>query len=330
MFKKIFTFSLFICLISVCICSLAMADAKVVIRSVPMVCQVSINDESFQKSEYQLIKELPAGKHKITFTVGEESLSAEFEIAQEKLLVRSNFRLGAVWITSGIEIGNDDSPMVLIPAGEFKMGSDFGEPDEYPVHEVYLDDYYIDVYEVTNAQYKVFMEKAGYRAPRYWNDPQCNAPDQPVVGVTWNDALMYCNWAGKRLPTEAEWEKAARGGLVQKVYPWGDEHNTPVAGGGGNTGVAGAASVGSFAPNPFGLHDMVRNAWEWCIDWYGEDYYANSPAENPEGPDTGDVRVLRGGSWFAGVANPLRTAYRYSYEPDKTSNLIGFRCVVEK
>jgi sulfatase modifying factor 1 len=229
--------------------------------------------------------------------------------------------------TTEIKIGKDGAPMVPIPAGEFQMGSNDGEPDEQPAHTIYLDAFYMDMYEVTNALYRKFMDATGHEAPRYWNDPKCNAPDQPVVGVTWHDARAYCDWAGKRLPTEAEWEKAARGGLAGKTYPWGDNEDTAAPGAGGNEGVSGAFPVGSFAPNGYGLYDMARNAWEWCADWYGEDYYPKSPGRNPKGPDSGENRVLRGGSWFAGISTPLPVSYRYSYNPEHASNLIGFRCV---
>jgi len=237
--------------------------------------------------------------------------------------------------TMEVKIGKDGAPMVLIPAGEFQMGSDEGEPDETPVHTIYLDAFYMDMHEVTNAQYRKFIEATGHRVPNYWNDAKHNAPDQPVVGVTWHDAEAYCKCAGKRLPTEAEWEKAARGGLVGKNYPWGDIPDREVAGepGVGRTDESGGASlggtlpVGSFDPNGYGLYDMAVNAWEWCADWYDENYYEESTERNPTGPSSGNARILRGGSWFADVYTPLRVAYRYSYNPAQTSNMIGFRCV---
>ncbi|MDQ1326845.1 MAG: Formylglycine-rating enzyme family protein, partial [Candidatus Poribacteria bacterium] len=227
--------------------------------------------------------------------------------------------------------GKDDAPMVLIPAGEFLMGSDKGESDELPIHKVYTDKFYIDVYEVTNAMYKKFIEATGHKQPKFWSDPKCNAPNQPVVGVTWQDAVDYCNWAGKRLPTEVEWEKSARGGLVGKEFPWGDEENIETPSGeplvNENPGLSSAIPVGSFAPNGYGLHDMERNAWEWCADWYDEEYYSKSLDKNPKGPDSGDKKIMRGGSWFSGIFTPLRVAYRYSDDPNQTSDLIGFRCV---
>jgi len=210
------------------------------------------------------------------------------------------------------------------------MGNAFneGSANERPVHTVYLDAFYIDVHEVTNAQYKKFMDATGRSAPAYWNDKNYNAPDQPVVGVTWFDAETYAKWAGKRLPTEAEWEKAARGGLAGKRYPWGDTVTNDDA---NCTGVGGkdkwtySAPVGSFAPNGYGLYDMAGNAYEWCADWVDSGYYAKSPKSNPKGPDSGTYRVLRGGAWY-GTYDRLRVADREGGEPALTNEHIGFRC----
>lgn len=223
----------------------------------------------------------------------------------------------------------DDAPMVLIPAGEFEMGSNDGEDDEKPVHTVYLDAFYMDKYEVTNALYKKFMDATGYKAPAYWNDKRFNDPQHPVVGVSWKDANEYCKWAGKRLPTEAEWEKAARGGLVGKKYPWGDTltHNDANYSGKGDKDIwKYTSSVGSFPPNGYGLYDMAGNVYEWCADWYGSNYYASSPKSNPAGQSSGLVRVLRGGSWSHLNDSNLRTAYRNYYDPTYVYNYLGFRC----
>lgn len=228
-------------------------------------------------------------------------------------------------------IGQDGAPMALIPAGDFHMGDPFNEggAGERPRHTVYLDAFYIDIYEVTNAQYQKFMDAVGYAGPKYWNNSTYNAPDQPVVGVTWFDAVAYAEWAGKRLPTEAEWEKAARGGLVGKCYPWGDDishDDANYSGTGGKDVWFNTSPVGSFASNGYGLYDMAGNVWEWCADWHDSGYYANSPRNNPLGPDSGRYRVLRGGSWID-APDYLRVATRISSAPASTYDLVGFRCV---
>jgi sulfatase modifying factor 1 len=234
----------------------------------------------------------------------------------------------------------DSAPMVLIPAGEFQMGSNGGEDDEKPVHMVYLDAFYIDKYEVTNAQYKKFIDTTGHKEPLSWN-----ASNQPVWGVGWHDAVAYAEWAGKRLPTEAEWEKAARGGLVGgNNYVWGDEWPPPTKAGnfadeslknmykswiiiaGYDDGYAYTAPVGSFNPNGYGLYDMAGNVLEWCADWYDNNYY-NSSEQNPTGPSTGNLRVLRGGSWGDSSAANLRVARRRYNALDPTTISVGFRCV---
>ena len=229
-------------------------------------------------------------------------------------------------------IGMDGAEMVLIPAGDFFMGSPEGEgrDDEHPQHKVFVDTFYMDKYEVTNDQYKQFMDATGHKAPAYWNNATYNQSNHPVVGVEWYDAKAYCEWAGKRLPTEAEWEKAARGGLVGKKYPRGDsithdDANYDVTG--GKDRWRGTSPVGSFTANGYGLHDMAGNVWEWCADWYDAGYYAKSSEQNPAGPSSGSARVLRGGSWY-GNAYFLRAANRSYYAPTITYNNNGFRCVV--
>ena len=227
----------------------------------------------------------------------------------------------------------DDAVMMIIPAGEFLIGSPEGEgsSDEHPQHVVFLDAFYIDKYEVTNAQYKHFMDEKGYKAPAYWNDPKYNAPTQPVVGISWNDANAYAECAGARLPTEAEWEKAARGGLSGKKYPWGDtpytHDNANYYGTGGKDVGDGPAPVGSFAPNGYGLCDVVGNVWEWCADWYDYNYYANLPKSNPKGLSSGSYKVLCGSSWKYHAYDYLRTASRVNFNPANLSYDIGFRCV---
>ena len=221
--------------------------------------------------------------------------------------------------------GEDGAEMVLVPAGEFWMGSEDGGADEKPRHRVTLDAFYIDKHEVTNARYGRFMGATGRSVPTYWNDSTWNSPQQPVVGVSWDDADAYCKWAGKRLPTEAEWEKAARGTDGRK-YPWGEQWDASRANSVesklGKTVPVGAYPAGA---SPYGALDMAGNAWEWVADWYDRDYYRRSPEQNPRGPETGSGRVLRGGSWLS-LPILLRAANRYDFTPGSRSDLIGFRC----
>lgn len=225
-----------------------------------------------------------------------------------------------------IFIGKDGAEMAPIPSGEFQMGS---ENAETPLHTVYLDAFYIDRYSVTNALYKKFVDSTGHSTPEYWDDPRFSFPDQPVVGVNWHDAEAYANWAEKRLPTEAEWEKAARGGLVSKRYPWGNDILHEDANYGPSTDGISAPNhtllVGSYAPNGYGLYDMAGNVWEWCSDWYAEDYYVNSPGKNPQGPDTGEAKVLRGGAWDY-PASFQKVNCRICLNPLYSNVFVGFRC----
>ena len=218
----------------------------------------------------------------------------------------------------------DGAEMVLVPAGEFLVGSNESN-DEKPPHRVYLDAYSIDKYETTNALYKRFMDATGPPAPSDWTNSRFNELNQPVVGVSWHDADAYCKWAGKRLPTEAEWEKAARGTDGRK-YPWGEQWDASRANS-TESKLGKTAPVGSYpsGASPYGAQDMAGNAWEWVADWYDSTYYKNSPERNPKGPDSGTSRVLRGGSWGR-YAIYLRSASRSYSTPDKRFSDIGFRC----
>ena len=228
----------------------------------------------------------------------------------------------------------DEAKMVRIPAGSFEMGDHFGEgsTNEWPVHRVELDAFYMDVHEVTVGQFREFVNQSGYSHGGNWNSVGKYSPGDgyPMVYVTWPDAVAYAKWAGKRLPTEAEWEYAARGGLVGKRYPWGDEVTHDDANYSGTGGKdkwdRQTAPVVSFEANGYGLYDMGGNVWEWCQDWYGSDYYNNSPAKNPRGPETGSYRVLRGGGWYYATFN-LRVASRLGSLPYAGSANFGFRSV---
>jgi len=211
--------------------------------------------------------------------------------------------------------------MVLIPAGHFLMGSEEGDEDERPIHKVYVDAFYIDTAEVTCARYECFLKETGYPPHQMWT-PVYDRPDDPTVGVSWDDASAFANWAGKRLPTEAEWERAARGGLVEKKYPRGDEINKEKV----NYDSFGTTPVKSYEPNGYGLYDMAGNVWEWCQDWYSRDYYKLSLRKNPSGPMLGSKKVIKGGAWYANES-ALRISNRHKSDPTLGSFNIGFRCV---
>jgi len=237
--------------------------------------------------------------------------------------------------TSEPEIGSiqtsliDGMVLAYIPEGEYVMGRDGGDIDEGPAHPVYLDEFWMDQTEVTFSQFQKFMEDSNYSA-----SPCGKGSQNPVACVNWNDANAYCEWAERRLPTEAEWEKAARGGLEKKRYPWGDEE--PVCTVGAENGEQGygcplrrTVKVMTFSPNGYGLYDMTGNVWEWVADWYSKDYYNQTPIENPQGPETGNLRATRGGSWGAASSQDnSSTVYRRSnYFPTISSEDLGFRCV---
>jgi formylglycine-generating enzyme required for sulfatase activity len=212
----------------------------------------------------------------------------------------------------------DGSEMVLIPAGSFEMGDHLDGLSNAPVHRVELDAFYMDVREVTVGQFREFVNQSGYKYASNWDSVAKYSPgdDYPMIYVNWNDATAYAKWAGKRLPTEAEWEYAARGGLVGKRYPWGDEiDKTKAHYDSWNNGRGTTKVVGSFEANGYGLYDMAGNVREWCQDWYGGNYYSSSPAKNPPGPGSGSRRVLRGGSWDCSCTYYLRVAGRYGNSP---------------
>jgi formylglycine-generating enzyme required for sulfatase activity len=216
--------------------------------------------------------------------------------------------------------------MVCVPAGEFIMGSDEGAGDEQPMHTVHLDAFYIDETEVTNAQYQKCVEAGGCDPPvkTTFYDHHADYAQHPVVYVSWSDADAYCRWAGKRLPTEAEWEKACRG-TDGRTYPWGegiDCDHAQYGGCGGGTVPVGSKPKGA---SPYGALDMVGNVWEWVADWYDPGYYSQSPGRNPPGPDSGTAKVLRGGS-LHGNQRFTRCAYRVGGNPRYWYFYVGFRC----
>ena len=237
--------------------------------------------------------------------------------------------------------GTKGGPMVFVPAGEFWMGCNAQvdkncDIDEKPYHKIYLDAFYIDKYEVTQEEYKECVRAGACRGNEKYDG--FTGDRQPVVGVDWNDAKAYCEWAGKRLPTEAEWEKATRG-TDGRIYPWGNafegsrlnfcdkncsfgwkDENV-------NDGYAKTAPVGTYlsGASPYGALDMAGNVWEWVADWYGKEYYWSSPDRNPRGPTSGTIRVLHGGGWFF-RARGARSSNRYGSGPGLRDSYRGFRC----
>jgi formylglycine-generating enzyme required for sulfatase activity len=244
-------------------------------------------------------------------------------------------------------LGEDGATLVFVPAGEFIMGSDNGNSDEKPVHTVFLDSYWIDSTEVTNAMYAKCVEAgvcrpssktSSYTHPSYYGNSEFD--DYPVIYVDWNKANTYCEWVGRRLPTEAEWEKAARG-VDRRTYPWGngfdckrgnfdDEtqlDNYVVSGEAYCDGFPDTSPVGWFinGRSPYGAYDMAGNVWEWVNDWYDSAYYGKSSSSNPLGPGTGQSRVRRGGSWYDYYGD-VRSAVRNGGDPGITDINVGFRC----
>ena len=261
-------------------------------------------------------------------------------------------KLGAEKTTDAKPLNDQPPGMIIIPAGKFLMGSNDGGSDEKPVHEVFVDSFYIDQYEVTVAKFKQFVD-----ADRYVTDAEngdgsymwtgteyvkrdsinwrfnargkriaANGMNHPVVHVSWNDAAAYAQWSGKRLPTEAEWEYAARGGHKSKGYQYSGSDEVDLVAWYGNNSDEKTHPVGEKQSNELGIHDMSGNVWEWCSDWYAEDYYKNSPGRNPQGPVEGQQRVVRGGSW-GDFVNFMRCASRNWNDPSSSNDYFGFRCI---
>jgi sulfatase modifying factor 1 len=254
--------------------------------------------------------------------------------------------------------------LARIPAGHFLMGAEDGEADERPVHEVYVEEFFIGRCPVTNDEYATFVQATGHPSPAVrtlplvgsgergeefktiaaayeWEagKPPHDRGEHPVVLVRRDDCVAYCRWLSDelnrivRLPTEAEWEKAARGGVDNLRYPWGDEVDPArcnfLSNGRGKSD-SGTRPVGSCPSNGFGLFDMVGNVWEWVADWYAPDYYAKGSNRDPQGPVDGVMRIVRGGAWITEDVSLLRSAHRHRVPDDTYAPSIGFRIACQR
>lgn len=225
-----------------------------------------------------------------------------------------------------------DDQMVLIPEGTFVMGKNTSFPSDWqPEHSLKINSFYMDSKEVTNKQYYDFCVATKNAFPQFWGMKEFKSgtdfPDYPVVGISYFDAEKYAKWSGKRLPTEAEWEYASRGGMIGKNFPFGDQIDSAKVNYGGK--YKGIVKVGSFPPNGYGLYDITGNVWEWTSDYYSDNYYSVSPAENPKGPERGRFKVIRGGSWHSGPMC-VQTYYRNGLSPSWLDFAVGFRCVKDR
>jgi len=319
------------------------------------------NFQLVESSSQSLVKQIRLQAAKV---LGIYLSSSEGDIKYTASVV---FRFGFDYTKSALTPTNNAViEWVFIRGGSFDMGDTFGDgsAEEKPVHRVTVKDFYLSATEVTVGQFRRFAEATGYRSDAEkegwgyaskgtllwkvdgasWRKPGFDQnSDHPVVEVSWNDAKAFCQWAGCRLPTEAEWEYAARNKGQRIKYSWGSADPTGRNGGnladesaqrkfpdrtiseGFDDGYIFTAPVASYNPNELGLYDMSGNVWEWCSDWYGESYYQGSPINNPQGSSSGTFRVLRGGSW-SDAPRGLRCSLRGWYNPDERYYFLGFRC----
>ena len=272
----------------------------------------------------KIVGDLIEGKYKIeTSCPGYENKTKEINITENKTTTEEIILEKRAAQSAGETGGNAGENMVFVKGGWFEMGSNNGHSDEKPVHRVWVDDYYIGKYEVTFAEYDKFCEATGRSKP---DDEGWGRGNRPVINVSWYDAKAYCKWAGGRLPTEAEWEYAARGGAKSRGYTCSGSNDIgSVAWYDGNSGIK-THPVGSKSANELGIYDMSGNVWEWCSDWYEKNYYSNSPERNPQGPSSGSNRSLRGGSCYFNTYH-CRSAFRVGDNPNNSSRNYGFRVV---
>jgi formylglycine-generating enzyme required for sulfatase activity len=322
--------------------TLQLKPGALTVAATPVEASVWINGKEMGETPYMV--RLQSGEYLV------KVVAKNFKPQEKKILVQANRsltlpfslekepKIGEEFMPEGTKGG----PMVIIPDGEFMMGCNKAvdnqcSDDEKPYHQVYLDAFYIDKYEVTVTEYDKCVNEGKCKAPRSKSDNQyCNLGysdrgDHPVNCVNWDQTNSYCAWAGKRLPTEAEWEKAARGTDGRK-YPWGNkkaycDYVVMSQRGRGcdrnSTWPVGSKPKGASA---HGVMDMAGNVWEWVQDWYDGNYYGVSPARNPSGPSYGNDRTLRGGSWYGSFLGDFRASYRYRGNPTSREYNVGFRC----
>lgn len=243
--------------------------------------------------------------------------------------------------------GQDSIPMVPVKGGTFQMGTQKGERNTRPQHQVHLSDYYLSKYEITNAQFCAFLNKKGNQQEggKAWIDlddencaiikkdgqfvPEEGFANHPVLEVTWYGARAFCKWAGGRLPTEAEWEYAAKGGTKSKKTTYSGSNKPEKVAWYIKTAGGSTREVGTKEPNELGLYDMTGNVWEWVQDWYSPTYYKKSPKDNPTGPEEGKYKIIRGGSWASMGEQNLTNTARIIADPDDTGN-VGIRLCKDK
>jgi formylglycine-generating enzyme required for sulfatase activity len=306
------------------------------------------------------LRDFPPSKRKRDDNVVALAREKLYELIDSNASLEERFEAGEIVGALGdLRIKADNPDMVLVKAGKFMRGSRKddadADSDEKPQREIYLDDFWIGKYQVTNEEFKEFVDDSGYgkarknmwseegwrwcekneiTKPEYWHDRKWNGSNFPVVGISWFEAEAYANWLSERtghqyrLPTEAEWEKAARGTKGFK-YPWG-EHFDKNSCNSWESELRRTSPVGIYpkGKSPYGCFDMAGNVLEWCSDWYDDNYYANSPDSNPKGPSRGAIRALRGGCWYS-RAERCRSALRYHFVPRLRGDDLGFRLLQE-
>lgn len=310
-------------------------SGRISIDSLPEGARVFLNDSLAGKTPY-IIEGIQTGKYRLTLKLKKFSTwESQFEIAEgeDKIIQATLNREEKKLLTSPKKSSGSNKTvkeiegMAYIPPGEFWIGSDAGWWTSSPRHKVYLDGFYIDKYEVSNREYGEFLKATGTHPPEFWDDPELNKPELPVTGVSWDDAVLYARWKNKRLPSEAEWEKAA--GILNQLwkYPWG---NKPAKANlrGEKDGYIGAAPVTAFPKDVsrYGVFNLTGNVREWCASLYQADYYRKKEYLNPTGPLKGEFRVIRGGSWKTEEKEVSVTRRGYDY-PKNSAIDLGFRCV---